>query len=189
MKFLSLDLEMNQPSGRIIQVGVALGDELQAMEEWTVRRWYLDPGEPVAEPITQLTGVTNEDIARHAQSAHAVAAQIGALVDEHQPFVNPVTWGGGDSTALKALFEREQVPFPYFGRRWLDVKTVYVCLRLAQGKKPTGGLRSALAEFKLRFVGEPHRADADALNTLQLFFELQSRQRTLHAAPRLLKQL
>jgi inhibitor of KinA sporulation pathway (predicted exonuclease) len=47
---------------------------------------------------------------------------------------------------------------------------------LAMGKKPSGDLSSGLGSFKLQFKGSPHRADADALNTLRLFFEILHRQ-------------
>ena len=51
---------------------------------------------------------------------------------------------------------------------------------LALGKKPNGGLSSALGSFKLQFVGTPHRADDAALNTLRLFFEILQRQNQIY---------
>jgi inhibitor of KinA sporulation pathway (predicted exonuclease) len=42
----------------------------------------------------------------------------------------------------------------------------------AKGKKPNGGLSSALGEYRLPFEGKAHRADVDAFNTLRLFFHI-----------------
>lgn len=185
--FLSLDLEMNQPSGNIIQVGVTLGKPAQSEEEYIVRQWLVSPGEPLSADITQLTGISEQDLAERAVSWETVGAELGALMREHEPFVNPVTWGGGDSTALKDAFRSHGVEFPFFGRRWVDVKTLHTFLSLARNKNPQGGLRSVMAGYGLKFVGEPHRADADAFNTLRLFFHLLERQRTLEGIVHLAK--
>lgn len=181
--FLALDLEFNQPSGRIIQVGIAVGGFMQSQEEWLVRQWLLDPEEPISEFITQLTGIRDEDIRARAVSWEQMAGELGALITETRPFVNPVTWGGGDSVELLAGIRTRGIDFPYFGRRWVDVKTIYTFLALAQRKKAArAGLRSAMAQYKLQFLGTPHRADADAYNTLRLFFRLLERQESLEAA-------
>lgn len=183
--FLALDLELNQPSNRIIQVGITLGGRLQAQEEWLVQQWLLDPEEPIAPFITELTGITDEAIAQGAVPWAQMAAELSAMIVEHRPFVNPVSWGGGDSVELLASLRERGIEFPHFGRRWVDVKTIHTFLSLTQGKTPKGGLRSALTQYKLQFVGTPHRADCDALNTLRLFFALMERQGSLEAMVRL----
>lgn len=179
--FLALDLELNQPSNRIIQVGITLGSRMQSQEEWLVRQWLLDPEEPISEFITDLTGITNEDIATKAVPWEQMAHELGAIVAEKKPFMNPVTWGGGDSVELLASLKARGIDFPYFGRRWVDVKTVHTFLALTKGKNPTGGLRPSMARYKLQFIGEQHRADIDAFNTLRLFFRLMERQENLEA--------
>ena len=178
-KFLALDLELNQPSGRIIQVGVAIGDKNTRFEDYVVRKWYINPQEPISEFITDLTGITDSDIKGNCYSHEFVARELGELIQEHKPFVNPVTWGGGDSGELLAEFSRNQADFPYFGRRWIDVKTWYSLLMFARNKKPSGGLASAMGYYKLHFKGKAHRADVDAANTLALFFHLLERQAKL----------
>ena len=65
-KFLALDLELNQPSGKIIQVGVAIGDKNTRFEDYVVRKWYIDPQEPISEFINDLTGITDADIRAEA---------------------------------------------------------------------------------------------------------------------------
>lgn len=178
-KFLALDLELNQPSGKIIQVGVAIGDKNMRFEDYIVRKWYINPQEPISEFITDLTGITDADIGANAYSHEFVARELSELIREHKVFVNPVTWGGGDSVELLAEFCKNHADFPHFGRRWIDVKTFYTLLMFARNKKPSGGLASAMGAFKLHFKGDAHRADVDAANTLALFFKLIDRQRKM----------
>lgn len=175
-KFLALDLELNQPSGKIIQVGVAIGDKNTRFEDYVVRKWYINPQEPISEFINDLTGITDADISAYAYSHEHVARELSELIREHKVFVNPVTWGGGDSGELLQEFSKNHVDFPHFGRRWIDIKTWYTYLMLTRGKAPSGGLASAMGYFKLHFKGQAHRADVDAANTLALFFKLLERQ-------------
>jgi inhibitor of KinA sporulation pathway (predicted exonuclease) len=108
-----------------------------------------------------------------------IGQELSRLIKEHDVFVNPVTWGGGDSTELKDEFVQNGIEFRHFGRRWIDVKTWYTLRLLANGKRPTGGLSSAMGVYKLQFEGQAHRADVDAYNTLRLFFEILKRQKQM----------
>jgi len=178
-KYLALDLELNQPSGKIIQVGIAIGKADDRFENYLTKKWYIDPGEPISDFIIGLTGITDSDIRANSVSHETVARELGELIKEHNCFVNPVTWGGGDSVELLAEFSNRCVDFPHFGRRWVDVKTFYTLLMFAKNKKPSGGLASAMGAFKLQFKGTAHRADVDAANTLAFFHHLVHRQRSL----------
>ena len=178
-KFLSLDLELNQPSGKIIQVGVAIGSLQDRREQYITHKWYINPNEPLDPFIIDLTGITPSDISTYCVSHETVARELGELIREHKTFVNPVTWGGGDSTELLAEFCKNHADFPHFGRRWIDVKTWYTLYMLARGKNPTGGLASAMGTYKMHFKGRAHQADVDAENTLALFFKIIERQRSM----------
>lgn len=178
-KFLALDLELNQPSGKIIQVGIAIGKADDRFENYFTKKWYIDPNEPIDQFIIDLTGITDGDIRTNCVSHETVARELSELIKEHNCFVNPVTWGGGDSRELLDEFSQRCVDFPHFGRRWIDVKTWYTLMMFARGKNPTGGLASAMGAFKLHFRGTAHRADIDAVNTLALFFKIIERQRAL----------
>ena len=178
-KFLALDLELNQPSGKIIQVGVAIGSAQDRRDQYITKKWYISPEEPLDQFIIDLTGITESDLSKYRVSHETVARELGELIKEHNCFVNPVTWGGGDSVELLAEFSNRCVDFPHFGRRWIDTKTFYTLLMFAKNKKPSGGLASAMGAFKLHFKGTAHRADVDAANTLALFHHLVHRQRSL----------
>jgi inhibitor of KinA sporulation pathway (predicted exonuclease) len=182
MNFLALDLELNNtadgstPKPKIIQVGVAIGSVESDESEWIVKKWYIDPNEPIYPEITALTGITDQDIETYAISHSDLAKELGDLISEHNCFVNPVTWGGGDSVELLQEFKDRNVEFPFFGRRWIDVKTFHLFNQIAKGKKPAGGLGSAMGIYKMPFKGLAHRADIDAFNTMRLFQYFVKRQ-------------
>ena len=134
-KYLALDLELNNaddgstPNPKIIQVGVAIGSAKQSPSEWITKKWYVRVNEPIYPFITDLTGITNQDIQQFGMTHYEIGQELSRLIKDNDVFVNPVTWGGGDSTELKSEFEQHGIEFRHFGRRWIDVKTWYV-LRL-----------------------------------------------------------
>jgi DNA polymerase III epsilon subunit-like protein len=183
--FLAIDLELNNneennlTERKIIQVGIAIGNIHQKQSEYYLAKWYINPHEPIYPYITNLTGITDEDIATSAVSHQQIANEISDLIDQYECFVNPITWGGGDVVELKSEFSNRHVEFKKFGRREIDVKTLNTFLMIAQNKSTTSSLKSAMGKFKMQFQGTPHRADVDASNTLALFFGLVRRQSKL----------
>ena len=184
-KYLALDLELNNaddgstPNPKIIQVGVAIGSARENPKEWITKKWYVKINDPIYPFITDLTGITTQDIQQFGMTHYDISQELSRLIKEHDVFVNPVTWGGGDSTELKYEFDTHGIEFKHFGRRWIDVKTWYTLRLLANGKRPAGGLSSAMGVYKLQFEGKAHRADVDAYNTLRLFFEILKRQKQM----------
>jgi inhibitor of KinA sporulation pathway (predicted exonuclease) len=182
--YFSLDLELNnkqdETTPRIIQVGVAWGSPIRP-EEIETHSWYLDPEENITPFITQLTGITDEIIQEQSVDHKTVAQELGAIITENQCFCNCVVWGGNnkfsDATELKDEFTQREIDFPYFGRRVIDIKTLYVFNQMVRGKSPSGGLRKSMISYGLDFIGQSHRADVDALNTLRFFFHFLQRQK------------
>jgi inhibitor of KinA sporulation pathway (predicted exonuclease) len=186
--YLAIDLELNSNGEgnvtKIIQVGVAIGSNINNIQTY---KWYVNPKEPLTPFITELTGITQEDIDTKAVPLSQVAAELGELIVQHNTFVNPVQWGFGDADELKAEFKENNVEFPYFGHRAIDVKTIYTFLQMAKENSVKGGLRSCMGRYKLTFKGEPHRADVDAYNTLVFYFALMHRQKNLEEIVRTIK--
>jgi inhibitor of KinA sporulation pathway (predicted exonuclease) len=182
--YLSLDLELNPgPDGpEIIQVGVCIGSPSIGSESWVTRSWYLRPVSetPIEPHITRLTGISDETLGLLAVPHAQVAGELSELIrGTPDLFVNPVQWGLGDAQELLAEFAGLDIHFPHFGRRVIDVKHYYLYLELANGRSPSGGLRSSMGRHGLQFTGTTHRADWDAYNTLRFFFHLLRRQESL----------
>jgi inhibitor of KinA sporulation pathway (predicted exonuclease) len=176
--YLSLDLELNtngQQTDEICEVGIAIGSPgnifLRDSKLIKIKK-------PLHPKTTEITGITQEDVDNGIE-LREVAEWLSNLIDTHKPFVNPIIWGISDATELLTEFENNGISFPYFGRRIIDVKHFFLFIEAANGRALSGGLRSAMGKHKLQFIGNPHRAENDAYNTLRLFFHLLQRQRKL----------
>ena len=172
--FTSLDLEMNQPSGRIIQIGVSVGDLITG-EKLGAFDKLVSPGEALAPRIVTLCGITEQDIADKGVSLSEAYRELQEFL---APFsevrqLNPLTWGGGDSMTLRSQAGVQDERW-LFGRRWIDVKTVYTAWQHSQGREAIGGLSTSLKRMGLKFEGRPHSAEADAWNTFRMYLKLQS---------------
>lgn len=168
---VSLDLEFNQPSNRIIQIGAVVGC-LLSQKILSRFSTFVNPDEALNPFISELCGIAPEVLTLAGNLAEAYAG----MQDWLAPFnaerqLNPLTWGGGDSQLLKnqlGLQDRWA-----FGRRWLDVKTVYCAIQLSHGKQGVGGLKPSMRQVGLPFVGRSHDALADAHNTFRMYCRLQ----------------
>jgi len=165
---VALDLELNQPSGRVVQIGAVLGN-LRAGKVVSQFDVKVNPGEPFSLRIAELTGISPHEI----ESARGLAEAGQALAAWLAPrdsvrLLNPLTWGGGDTETLRSQLGVESERW-IFGRRWIDVKTLYVAWRMAQGKDISGGLARAMTKLGLSFRGRKHDALDDSLNTFRMY--------------------
>ena len=172
MKLTCLDLEMNQPSGKIIQIGAVVGDT--ATGEVAQRlRIYVNPGEPVAPMITDLCGITQDQIDSQGISLDDAYVLLKSFHLQHSTFVNPVVWGGGDSDYLYNQLNDQVRADWCFGRRWIDAKTLVVSQMIAKENAVySGGLGSAMKRFGLKFQGRKHDAQDDAENTFKIYHHM-----------------
>ena len=180
--FFALDLEMNQAensahTGKIIQVGLAIGNLEQNIKEYELFDWYVDPNEKIYPRITELTGITNQDIQEKSTHLEDIYNKINERIYHSNCYPNPVVWGAGDTSLLKQTFIEQLGYCKMFGHRDIDVKTLHTFFQLSKDKSTSSSLKSALSNIKIKFEGEAHRAHHDAANTLFLFSELVKRQR------------
>jgi inhibitor of KinA sporulation pathway (predicted exonuclease) len=180
--FFALDLEMNQAensahTGKIIQVGLAIGNLEQNIKEYELFDWYVDPNEKIYPRITELTGITNQDIQEKSTHLEDIYNKINERIYHYNCYPNPVVWGAGDTSLLKQTFIEQLGYCKMFGHRDIDVKTLHTFFQLSKDKSTSSSLKSALSNIKIKFEGEAHRAHHDAANTLFLFSELVKRQR------------
>jgi inhibitor of KinA sporulation pathway (predicted exonuclease) len=178
--FTSLDLEMNQPSGKIIQVGACVGNLVtgEILEKLDV---LVQLDEPLNPYITALTSITQEDLDARAVPIDTAYLQLKAMHERHGSHTNPITWGGGDSRELldqlelyfETLPEARPDKFWVFGRRWFDVKTVVQLYCIHRNIKMQGGLSKMMGKFGLQFQGRKHYAIDDAINTFRFAHHLR----------------
>lgn len=173
---ISLDLEMNQPSEKIIQIGYVIFNP-ETFKVLKRQSLIVDPEETLNPFIIELTGITQDMVNGECRggtgdlrSAYSVLRQD---INTYDCFRNPVTWGGGDSLELRKQLNMDDESF-VFGRRWIDVKTLYISWAIVNGHKPMGGLAKSMPKLGLKFEGQKHRADDDAYNTMLMYQKLLS---------------
>lgn len=180
MKLLCLDLEMqtpggNHPTGKIIQVGYCIG-ETNNGKILKSNSIYINIHEQLTDFIKDLTHITQEQVDNGTTLFDAYIT----MMKDHKKygcFINPLTWGGGDSVYLRKELKREHPVsddrvYWRLGRRWIDCKTLYVAWRCANNKQLAGGLSKAMTKFNLKFEGKKHNAEDDAINTFRLYCRL-----------------
>lgn len=171
MKITSLDLELNQPSGKIIQIGAVIGDTVTGEVSQRLRV-YVDPKEPLSDFIIELTGISQKHIDEQGVSLKEAYLQLREFHLRHSTFLNPLTWGGGDSQEVfDQLAPEDRAEWP-FGRRWVDAKTIYVSECIARGLPVQGGLSKVMTKYNMNFKGRKHDAQDDAENTFKLYHEM-----------------
>jgi DNA polymerase-3 subunit alpha (Gram-positive type) len=171
MNILSLDCEYNQPSGKTIQIGAGVYKIKtgQLIEKLDI---YVDPKEPIAQEIIELTGITDNDV-KGAVSIKEAYEQLKALHTKHQCFKNPLLWGSGVRNDSLQIYQESGISEPNFmGFRVLDVKTIYQSIKMFKNETVRGGLKKACENVGIGFEGEAHRAFTDAHNTFRLWHHL-----------------
>jgi inhibitor of KinA sporulation pathway (predicted exonuclease) len=171
---------MNQPSGSIIQIGAVVGDieTKQIIDKLSI---IVRQPEVVSDYIVSLTGITQDQV-NNGVDLYSAYLQLISFIQHHNPFVNPVTWGGADSEELKkqvySYCIENNITQPEswcFGRRWIDTKTIFVSLRFANKQQIQGGLSRSMVKMGLKFKGRKHDAADDAENTFYMYCSLLER--------------
>ena len=171
MKLMAIDCEMNQPSGKLIQIGAVAFDPLTGEILDRVAA-YVNPGEQLNPEITTLTRITQEKVdgGLTPEQAYRLLKQFA---ETNKVFRNPVVWGSGDSNDAKEIYKQSGVQEENFmGHRVIDVKTICQIRSIVLKGDVAGGLREYLKRIGRQWdpkYGEPHDALADALNTVHCF--------------------
>lgn len=176
---LAIDLELNQPSGVIIQIGYCVGDPVTG-DVLLNGSFYINTDEKITEYITNLTGITQEDLESKGIDLIEAYYSLQEIQETYNCWMNPLVWGMGDSEAIKKQL-KDHLDFEtegfIFGRRSFDAKARFQANRLAEGKHIAGGLKTAMGKFGLKFEGRPHDAKWDALNTFRIFYYFLQKER------------
>ena len=173
MKILSLDLEMNKEGDQttdICQIGAVVGD-LHTGEIFEELSIYIKTSKPLDPYIIKLTRIKQSDIDTKGVSLQEGYELLKSLASRHSVYYNFLTWGGGDTEYLRQALGLDYSQWA-FGRRWLDVKTVFQLYRISRNEKPQCGLAKAMTKVGLHFIGTTHNAKDDAKNTFILCHHL-----------------
>lgn len=174
MKLLSLDLEMAQPSEKIIQIGACVGDT-ETGEVIDTFCCYVKIDERITPYIEKLTKISDSLLEEKGVTLEEAYQSLVEFAKKHQVFINPLVWGGSDTVELKEQVAKKNPDLLQlwpFGRRWIDAKTVYITYRIANKQPYVGGLAKSLTKLGLVFKGTKHTATDDAINTFFIYKKL-----------------
>jgi inhibitor of KinA sporulation pathway (predicted exonuclease) len=174
-RIMTLDVELTQPGKKIIQIGAAVYDVRDASLCGTMEI-FVNPHEPISQGITELTGITNEDV-QHGYDIAQAYERLRSFHKELKPFKNPLVWGSGimnDSSLIydEYIARTGHGDENFMGLRVIDAKTLFQSLMIFKNGSYAGGLKPCMKRLGLTFEGREHTALADAKNTFTLWYQL-----------------
>lgn len=168
MKAVIVDLELNQPSNSVIQIGAITVDlrscrVLSRFDQFCA----LPEGEVLSEFITELTGITGPQVDSNSTPHYKFGlTQFWKYVADSQCRV--VSAWGTDVDQLIRDADQLGIERPRRIRR-LDIKSMFSVLKCGlPSSRVRGGLRETLETLGLEFTGRQHNALTDSLNTAKL---------------------
>lgn len=172
---LFLDLELNNPftpEQRIIEIGyIIVSLDKGKFEPILHRILIVNPQQEIQPEIEALTGISTT-LAKSGTSLQEAYETLKADVIQYQVNRTCAQWGEGDARCLREELGLSEKDF-IFRRRVFDIKTFFqLHTLLTRPGKLTKGLEGAVAYLGMEFVGKPHRALNDAINTFRVFEEL-----------------
>jgi len=158
MRFLSVDIECNQPSGTIIQIGAVAWDTDKGLLGGFDR--HLRPDEPInwdhqltnGKTLGQLLPFGPQDIADAEPSAY-VFKEFRQFLSANPSGKKIIQWGRGDMWSI-----HNQSNIDINRLRVLNLKVVYQFFFQMAFRLPKGaGLQTAMNSMGLKFEGPPPR--------------------------------
>lgn len=180
-KVISIDLEMNPVSGKIIQLGYVIGDLFDG-RVFAGESLLINPKEELQIipelniHISDYTGIT-QDMVDGAGTLFEAYQWMCEDIKKYNPTTTCVQWGDGrgdnkgDHDYLRQQLGLSWEDFIFRPRAW-DVKSYYQIYRAFNRKSVAAGLVKAMESIGMKFEGRPHNAFDDAYNTFLIFREL-----------------
>lgn len=177
MRFISIDLELNQPTNKIIQIGAVAYDTDKGRVSSFSR--YVDPGETINWKHVLNTGQTLDALLPsyfptewflRKQSSCDALTEFWQWVKDVQCGKKFIQWGSGDLKCL--LAESQGLGYPTHIRT-LDLKMVYQFIWQPSARlQKNSGLSSACREIGTATPLHAHDAFYDAEATGILFLKI-----------------
>ena len=179
MIFCAVDIEADQPSNRVIQIGAVIyvidKTELNIIDTFNVfLDWGIKPnwGHKLRRGRGTLGDLLKPIIDSYDQSK---IDHMTAFSDFWNWSINKnktafyTQWGSGD---LKAIIEQSKIK-KYDNS--INLKNTYVSMFGPSMGKKKSGLFNTCKKFDIEFEGQNHNAYYDALNTAYLHYEMVKR--------------
>lgn len=179
MNLLSIDIELNQLNDKpkVIEIG-AVAFKSHTGEIIETFQTYINPQEEITPFITDLTKITNENVA----NAPLISEGYRLLKDFHHKHRcprNPIVWGSGVRNDSNTIWLESGVEEDNFmGFRVIDAKTLYQSYKMHTNGKLKNGLKASCESLGIGWdgkYGESHGALADSHNTARIWFYLISK--------------
>lgn len=169
MHIIAIDLEMAQPSRKIIELGYVIANPKN--KDIKLRRTILvNPHEQLSQEIINLTGITQADVDSGVE-LHEAYNMMCADINQYQCFKSVIEWST-DHIELRTQLGITCADY-IFILRALDVKSLFqMYTMVTPNTKTVAGLEKALEILGIKFQGRPHRAEDDAYNTILAFFAI-----------------
>lgn len=179
MRFISVDLECNQPSGTIIQIGAQVFDTTKVI--CPKFNLYIQPDETINwdHPLRggkltlgELLPLDQEFISAFGISSTEGLTKFWEWAKKQKCGMKIIQWGGWDMKLIVEQSEALGIEVPK--HHAIDIKPIYKNLyRPAMSLPHHGALKAALKNLTGReFQGQEHNAYYDALNTGYIYLEM-----------------
>lgn len=166
MRFIVLDLELNQPSRSIIQIGAVTLD----LKEESIEHFFdeiTDPDEKLDTFISELTGITERQI-KNAKPLRDILIQFWRKFKKARTAKRIAAWGDDVKWILEA--SRSLGVTPPSNLQIYDFKQFAKFFRASKGESVRSGvgLMNVLNTLDIPFEGKHHNAFDDAKMTAKL---------------------
>ena len=169
------DLELNQPSNSIIEIGAVILNRHGKLADCAFQTYVSLHKERLNPEITELTGITEGKLLHAPDIWEAVKSFRDWGLSYRSSNLTLACWGP-DVWMLQQQCEKWGINFP-FRRSWLDIKTFAHFQNAFREQMPKKGGLGKTANFINVPVHEPrHRALNDAITTARVAEELIRRQ-------------
>jgi len=173
MKLIAIDVELNKPSRKIIEIGAVI---FQPTDPGIIAAFqtYVNPEEPIDPFITSLTGIRDDNVI-NAPNIGAAAELLSEFKTKYQASKVPVVWGAGRTNDVAMIYDQAGLHLDRtFKNSIIDVKGIYRMLANVEHSsyRDRQGLLNALYNMGLGWdptYGAPHRATADAYHTARIY--------------------
>ncbi len=183
MRIIIVDLELNQPSKKIIQIGATCIDVRNGSLCGNFNT-FVNPEEELSPFIMDLCGISQKDV----DSGDKLPNALMDFWDwtEKSGCRNLAAWGS-DVYWMTTSSAAHEVKYPH-KLKSLNIKEMSTVMRTAlPATKSRGGLKSTMEAFGLIFEGKQHDALNDAVQAGRLLFFWKEEMRKMQELKRIIK--